>query len=317
MKTNKRKCIFIAGIAFAVSTTVIAEPPKAFLSVHDILSCWQKNYGALKSMKVSYCEKIISAEPPSADPNIIKTLLPWNHVERIEEGDSFRVRYSAAKEGFAKNDSVVEMSFDGVSQKVYFAAEKEGRVYAGLAKRGIGTTNVLKRYLLLHPYRTSATLKGEGPTFSKLVSMGISDPNFSVVVRSDLEQTSGQMCHVLELVSSMQSKDKVAIIWVAHEKGMLPLKFQELSNGAIVQETAIEQTDFAKTEAGGLWFPKKAFTVSNLPNSLGIVRWELSVSEFVPHVKTDQSMFRFDFPNGTHVLDRALGLDYIVGVEPY
>ena len=317
---TKRKCSLIIGVVFAFASTGTGQQPKSFLSVQDILSGWQANYGALKSMKVSYFEKIVSAEPPVSDPNIVKTLVKWIHVERVEEGKKFRARSSAAKEGFADIESVEETSFDGVYQRVYLPARKLGTIYVGVTKEGIGTFNLLKRYLLSEPYIERPSVESEDSVFSKTVRRGLSDPNFTISVRPVLEQVAGQVCHVLEVeyVRRDKNKEKATIIWVAHEKGMLPMKYQEFdSKGAITHEITVEQIDFAKTKDGGLWFPKKAFRVINLPTHIGVLKHEFDLLEFVPYIKVNTNTFRLDFPNGTHVFDTELGLNYIMGVKGY
>ena len=39
----------------------------------------------------------------------------------------------------------------------------------------------------------------------------------------------------------------------------------------------------------------------------------MAVTDFVPNVEVDEDTFRFDFPHGTHVTDRVLGVSYIIG----
>jgi hypothetical protein len=310
---TKRKCSLIVAATFAFATTGAGQPEKSFLSVQDILSAWQGNYGALKSMKVSYFEKIVSATPSPADPNIVRTFLKWNYVERVEQGSKFRVRYSATEEGFADIEGVGEMSFDGIHQRLYYPAQKEGSIYAGVAKEH---TNILKRYLLSEPYLERPRVESKDSIFSKTVSRGLTNPNLTISVRPVLEEISGQMCHVLELVKKGEKQIKADIIWVAHEKGMLPIKRQEFdSKGAITLEMEVEQIAFTKTKDGGLWYPKKAFRVINLPEYIGVVKYEFEVFNFVPNIMVDPNTFQLDFPNGTHVFDTESAVDYIAGVE--
>ena len=310
---TKRKCSLIVAAAFAFATTGAGQPPKSFLSVQDILSGWQSNYGALKSMKVSYFEKIVSATPSPADPNIVRTFLKWNYRVEVEQGSKFRMRYSAVEEGFANIKGVGETSFDGIHQRLYYPAEKEASIYAGVAKKH---TNLLKRYLLSEPYIERPGVESKDSVFSKAVSRGLTDPNLTISVRPALEEISGQMCHVLEIVKKGEKQNKMDIIWVAHEKGMLPIKRQQFnSKGAITLEMEVEQIAFAEAKDDGLWYPKKAFRVINLPEYIGVVKYEFEVFNFVPNIEVDPNTFQLDFPNGTHVFDTELAVDYIVGVE--
>ena len=319
MRNTKRKCSLIAAAVFVLASTGAGQEAKSFLSVQDILSGWQNNYGELKSMKVSYSEEIVSAEPSQRDPNITNNLVKWTYLEKVEEGKKFRVKSSAARvkpsvseQSFADINSIEEMTFDGIHQRRYFPAQKTGQIYAGLTYRDAGTDNRLKHYLLADPY--TPLVEGEDSVFSKTIKKGLTDPNLTISVRPVLEQISGQMCHVVKIFR----KDEITaadFIWVAHERGMLPMKFQESGLGRIVHEITVEQVDFAKTENGGLWFPKKAFEVWNLPESLGVIKYELNVLEFVPNIKVNPNTFQLDFPNGTQVGDTELGLSYTVGVK--
>jgi hypothetical protein len=312
---TKRKCSLIIATVFVLASTGAGQETKSFLSVQDILSGWQSNYGELKSMKVSYSEEIVSAEPSQRDPNITHRLAKWHYVERVEEGRKFRARTSITEKGFADINSIEESSFDGVHQRVYRPGLKQGLILVKGDKKGI-PSNLLKSYLLLEPFSTSLPSKdNEEPEFSRMISNGLTDPNLTISVRPVLEQISGQMCHVLEIVRKDKTEEKAAIIWVAHEKGMLPMKVQEFGGGTMPRERTVEQVDFAKTENGGLWFPKKASQVLNLPQSLGIIKYEFNVLEFVPDIKTDPNTFQLDFPNGTQVGDTELGLNYTVGVK--
>lgn len=300
-------------VTFALPAT--GQQPKAFLSPQKILERWQASYGKLASMRVSYCERIIRAVPPASDPNIIRTLVQWHHEEFTEDSGRFRVRNSTAEDGFSNLDSVVETSFDGIHQRVYLPGQKQGRIYAGVEKTVI---NHLKRYLLLDPRRTCSSPVDQTPTFSKIVSQGISEPNFAISVRPTLEGVSGQMCHVIEQVWNNKGTDSsvVAIVWVAHEKGMIPMKFQEFDgNGAITHEITVEQIAFAGTGDTGLWYPKKASLTINLPAYLGVIKYQFDVFSFVPNIQPPLDTFQLAFPPGTHVLDRELGLQYVVGVE--
>ena len=296
---------------------------KSFLSVQDILSGWQSNYGALKSMKVSYSEEVISAEPPINDPNMVNRMVKWVYVEKTEEGKKFRAKSAVAQakpltveKSLDDINSVEEMTFDGIHQRRYSSARKIGQIYAGPFLSNASTTNRLKNYMMLNRYNEQPGAENEEPVFSRIIKKGLSDPNLTLFIRPDLEQISGQSCHVIELFRKDTPKDKAAnIIWVAHEKGMLPMKFQEIFFGAILHEITIEQIDFAKTENGGLWYPKKAYEFWNRPQSLGVTKQEFNVLEFVPDIKTDPNTFYLTFSNGTQVTDTEVGINYTVGVK--
>jgi hypothetical protein len=316
--------MMIATIFVFVSTGV-AQEAKSFFSVQDILSGWQSNYGALKSMKVSYSEEVISAEPPMNDPNMVNRMVKWVYVEKTEEGRKFRAKSAVARvkpltaeKSFDDINSVEEMTFDGMHQGRYSPAGKKGQIFAGSLLRNASTINRFKVYLLSNPYLENSGVESEESVFSHTIKEGLYDPNYTISVRPYLEEVAGQMCHVLVLehIKKDKTKAKVAIIWVAHEKGMLPVKYQEFGTETrIAYEIAVEEVGFAETENGGLWYPKRAFNFWNIPETLGIIKQELNVLEFVPNIKTDANTFQITFPNGTQVTDTEVGINYTVGVK--
>ena len=90
------------------------------------------------------------------------------------------------------------------------------------------------------------------------------------------------------------------------------MKFQKLRNGELEEEIAIERIAVTDMDGNSVWYPQKAYrTISH--DEIGTIRNELTVTDFVPNVEVDEDTFRFDFPLGTHVSDRVLGLSYVVG----
>ena len=312
----------IVAIIFVFVSTGTAQETKSFLSVQDIFSGWQKNYGEMKSMEVSYTEEVVSAEPPRRDPNIINRMIRWVYVESfIEEGRKYRgksltarVKPSTAEKSFNDINSVEEVTYDGIHQRRYSPAEKTGQIFAGQFLRNASTINRFRSYLVSNPHIENSGIEGEESVFSHRIKQGLTDPNYTISVRPGLEKVAGQMCHVMEL-KFIKTNAIVAIIWVAHEKGMLLMRFQEFgSETRVAYEIAVEEIGFAGTENGGLWYPKKAYNFWNMPDTLGVIKQEFNVLKFVPNIKTDRNTFSLDFPNGTQVGDAELGTTYTVGV---
>ena len=289
------------------------EPQKAFLDVNTILETWQSNYGNIKSMQVSFTERILEKKPSASDPNILNNMSVLEHEDRVEEGNRFHIRYSTADDGFAKQENIFEAAFDGSTTREYFGKHKNGTIKSGPSTRR-GPT-ILKTYMLLD-FDITPKMGPFGPRIEK------QDPNalprfreifrrasirgYTVTVRPELETVAGKLCHVIEIAKGDMLIDK---LWVAHECGMLPLKYEQHNfdniNGIEVEQVA---------ESNGIWYPVKAYrVVDNEP--IGRVKFELIVHSFVPNVKVDDNTFRLDFSNGTRVDDQVLGADYVVGVK--
>jgi hypothetical protein len=309
MKT-KRKFSLIITMMFIFTFSSSGQETKSFLSIQDILSTWQS--------KVAYSEKIINAEPSKSDPNITQSLVKFVYVETIEEGRKFISRLTPSEKGFADINSVEEIMFDGIHQKRYIHEINQGQIFAGLIHKSAGTNNRIKRYFLSEPYIDNPGIESGEPVFARTIKDALTDPNLTISVRPELEEISGQMCHVLDIEYFKNDKTKVkaSTIWVAHEKGMLPMKLQIFGpEGGIYHERTVDKIDFAGIENRGLWYPKKAYELFNEPQSIGVITYEFNVFEFVPNIKTYPNTFRLDFPNGTQVNNAELGISYTVGVK--
>jgi hypothetical protein len=307
--------MFITVFALTICATAgeVKEPQKAFLDVNTILETWQSNYGNIKSIKVSYTERILEKEPSASDPNILNNLAILMHVDRVEEGNRYYIRYSAADDGFAKQDNITEEAFDNSTTREYEGRRKVGTIKSGPSIRQ-GPT-ILKVYMLLD-FDITPKMGPFGPRLEK------QDPNalprfkeifrrasikgYTVTVRPELEAVAGKLCHVIEIAKGDMLIDK---LWVAHECGMLPLKYEQHNfkniNGIEVEQVA---------ESNGIWYPVKSYRVVD-KEPIGRVKFELIVHSFVPNVNVDDNTFRFDFPNGTRVVDEVKDIYYVVGDE--
>ena len=302
--------VFVVGVCEMGNAS---DSPKSFLDAPAILEAWQRNYGSIKSMQVSYTERVLDANAPSTDPNRLGTLTMVMHVQKVEEGKRYHIRYSKAKDGFTNPKNLMEHAFDGIITREYVAMHELGTIDPGLLDRFVNTMNHQKMYMLLTPIQSKAYQEEfpDGiPMFSQILRSGIS--RSVAIIRSDLEPVAGELCHVVEIM--YKSPNFGYKIWVAHNRGMLPLKYQRYDNNKVTLEIEVEQIAKAETDGGDIWYPVKAYRTKDKKNR-GRIKWELITHAFVPNVKVDENTFRFDFPSGTHVVDRVLGLEYVVGVK--
>lgn len=321
MNQIRRPALFAAIFITVFPFTICAigggaEPQKAFLDVNTILETWQQNYGNIKSMQVSYTERVLEKKSPASDPNFLDThLVMLMRLERVEEGNRYHARYSLAQDGFAKPENILEYAFDGSKTRSYIGMRRAGTIQSGQTANGIEVKNILKEYMLLDidmtPKENASGIyweqqdPNELPRFREIFRWA-SIKKFTVTVRPELETVAGKLCHVIEITKGDILLDK---LWVAHECGMLPLKYQEYINGRL---NGIEVEQVA--ESNGIWYPVKAYRIQDT-EPLGYIKYELTVHSFVPNVKTDDNTFRLDFSNGTRVHDKELGVDYVAGVK--
>ena len=76
-------------------------------------------------------------------------------------------------------------------------------------------------------------------------------------------------------------------------------------------EMEVEKIAEAKMDGMSIWYPEKSYETA-LAEELGTIKYELTVTEFVPNIDVNDSTFKIDFPPGTDVFDRVSGLSYVI-----
>ena len=287
------------------------RPQQSFLSADDILNGWESNYAQIDSMKVICSDIIVSFEASQENPQALDNLVRYQYVDRIEKGKRYHIRHSMAENGFADENNLLEYSFDGEITREYWGVNKYGFVNPGLTGKDVETLNPLNTYMRMTRRYIPGTQEKypDGmPWFSLIMSSG----NTKKIVLAELETVAQEPCHVVKIVKNDPSEALDFKIWVAHEKGMLPVKYQYYQEGKMVSETQYDKIAKAKTEYGDIWYPLKARRTVN--NNDGIIKYELTTELFVPYVEVDENSFRFDFPDGTKVVDYVAQMMYTVGV---
>ncbi len=315
------RSMFVCYIAVFASVfsliTSATEFPKAFMDASAVLEAWEINYAHLKSMQVSYTERVLDAKPPATNLHRLDKIVMNQHVERVEESKSkrYRIRYSKAEDGFAKQENIREHAFDGKITTEYFSGEKVGTIEPGLLGTSTEKKNHLKKYMLLDPQVSSTKYLEEFPNGAPkfVLNLRYALSNSAASVRPNLEQVAGQLCHVVDIIYKSERINSKYHIWFAHDKSFLPLRYQNYREGRLVEEIEVKQIALAETDTGSIWYPKKAHRTIDR-ESFGTVKYGLTTHAFVPNVKVDKDTLRINFSNGTRVYDKVLGLQYIVGV---
>ena len=298
------------------------DSAKSLLDAEAILAGWERSYAGIRTMRVSYCTRLVDYQPPARNPNEPPPV-KYMHVERVEQGNRFHLRYSTAEDGFDRPESLMEHAFDGKITREYWGSTKHGSIVAGLIGRNTETMNDLKVYMLLRrrlvgSRNASGTYLIEDPNskpdLSRTLSYAI--PRSMISVLPKLEYVGSQLCHVIEV--TVPGKDHKGIprqikqlFWIAHDKGMCLMKYQWYWDNRFDREIKVEQIAMAKMDGTDVWYPKKAYRTI-FSDEFGTTKYELTVTEFIPNVEVDEKTFRFDFPKGTDVFDRVRG---IAGVD--
>jgi hypothetical protein len=128
-------------------------------------------------------------------------------------------------------------------------------------------------------------------------------------VRPQLEQVSGQWCHV---VDAPYSRKPWATVWMAVDKSGLPMKYEKHEGiKDYSRSLLVTQIGSVETDAGKIWFPKQA--IREITDGDGYRQYQFNVEFLKVNIETTPDMFKVSFPPGTAVLDRVAGIYYTTG----
>ncbi len=296
-------------------------PQKSFLTAEEILDDWLNTYGKIVTMKVAYNTLLIEHKPPannSEEPTPIP--VKHNHVERIEAGKRYHIRYSLAPDGLNNNEWLVEYAFNGETTQSYHGHSNGGSIMAGQRGGSEETENALAGYMFLQNRNAPSYLKDEYPNGMPelLLWFKMGMLRGEVTVRPYMESIAGNLCHIVEIEYPEKKTGPARyknVFWMAHNKGMCLMKYQWLDNNrqdTYKLESEIEIKVLAVTSIDGvdIWYPIKACG-TGWDDQIGTIRKELTVTEFIPNIKVDEDTFNIDFPPGTEVFDKTRNITYI------
>jgi hypothetical protein len=279
----------------------------AFLSLDNLREGWESTYGSIGSMKVTYCQRLIDFRPSPGEPNA-PAPVRLMHVRRLEQGPRYYLTQSRSEQGFSRREDLLSYAFDGERSTSYVGARRDGEIRLGLQDAAAPLTNHLKQYLLLDGMRFR-NRDEDIPVFRHYSSQK------NARVLPDLETVAGVPCHVIEIEGT---KGNVKI-WIAHEKGFLPLQFERTvgdpEHGYIFERRSVQALARAETDTGAFWYPAKARRFLRDHTGQESTN-EITVSAFVPNVPVTKEDFRIAFPSGTRMIDNIAGMLYRVGVAP-
>jgi hypothetical protein len=256
--------------------------------------------------------------------------------ERIQDGRKFLVRTSLSPQGLDNDANYTTASFDGSIGKTYYENSNQsstvrgfGSIYRGLPDWGYSRLNKFELFLGTAPdpdllsksaYRKEPQWKGK---LEQQYPLGIPiflDEYYNalkaewVIVHPNLESVAGEPCHVLEL----DPGGYIEKFWLAHDKGMLPMKTMYLRSQDYVKQKIItrkvKEIASIETETGTLWYPR-VITEERIQKPNYSYTIEVTIDEFVPNFKASAETFSYEFPNGTLVYDKNKDLRYYVGEE--
>jgi len=292
MKTKLTISAIIFVLLVGVST--------AATSPDDVLKLWKQNYGNFDSvpLEISCTDRLIEASS-IIDPNYAENKPYLIKIHRIQQGDKL-----FATEIIQRNPSeepfTTETSYDGISERLYRPSLKEGIIFSGRSKSGRGA-NLVKNYLLAYP----------SYPIEEMFSEAEQDPNCSLFV-CEPKTLNGVACEGFKLLKVGWTTPKVEL-WVAPDKGMLPILFKRYDYWTGDLMLKIEVLEIAQSK--GLWYPKKAKLSFNQARGVKKFVIETVVDKFVLNPEIDPNIFKLEFPPGTRVVDVRIKESYEVGLD--
>ncbi len=303
------------------------RPPdsqRAFLDAQTLHDRWAANYTHIRSVKFRVTERILSASGPGTE-----RMVPVSHWAAIRDGARFYGRHVPGAEDFTQGGPIVAESFDGSIAKIYRLWRNEGEIHQGSAGQAMRSYNPIEVCMLAARTKLEMArrMRRDQRVINKLVEeFPEGCPELTVTFRiaqeegwlrvlPQLEEVAGKMCHVLEMSGSERSPRRQCWCWLAHDCGMLPLRYVEKVSDNYARILQVQEVGRIETEAGTVWYPVVA--AWDVMNPSGrTFKQELRVSEYVPHIKVPPDTCDIQFPPGTKVIDTVANVVYTQGVAP-
>jgi hypothetical protein len=269
----------------------------------EVLAGWKQNYASLDSMEIALTERYVKAHS-DRDPNFAKKFPSSLKQNWIQKANKFNSSLLVYKEAVEEPITITKASYDGIEQRVYRQREKKGIIIPGKPKGRGGPGHEVtsfSNYILVGAWDTLSPIE-------KMFNRAKQDPNYHLSTL-DANTINGVACEGFRL-SRIGETVAVSELWVAVDKGMLPIRYSKFDLQGNVTEL-IEALEVA--DSNGFWYPKRA---QKGVKSGGIeIKCEMVVNKFVLYPVVDPNIFKLDFPMGTTVLDTGIKERYKIGLE--
>jgi hypothetical protein len=304
LRTVMYAAIIIAALPLHARSQEPPQSSRAFLSIDEIMAAWDVGYGSIKTMKVEFSEAVTGI---ARDSNGNDTVLN-SKVEMLQDGKKFWINYVSTCQELPRLGSNIECAFNGSTTQFCDRQHSMGHIEKGIDARGYERRNSLQRYMWLSRYYHDPDYPNGETHFGHWVRVyraeSLQNDYVKVFVRPTLEAVAGELCHVVEIARGRNGMR----FWVAHAKGMLPMKYEKVVAHKVKVRFEVLKTAKTATDIGEVWYPSVVRAVNeNLLRGSRQVS-ECTVQEFKTHLDIAEDAFRISFPDGVRVYDRALGL---------
>jgi hypothetical protein len=316
MNSRALRFSFILFVLFLDQLSISADAGTAFLDRSAIVRSWESNYYyQIKNAEIVYSRHLVKENYADIDTDKLPIKVDFNAVvrdyyeARISDYNSnkFYAETATSMEGFEDRNSRLMYAFDGKNTTSYVPTDNLGVIRPGLLGRGVEGEDNIKPLMLLTTLKIKALADKypDGiPKFSRIFDRS------RVKVGDSIEVVSGQPCHVMELdINEPGHSTFRHKVWVAHNKGMLPMKYEEFINGQLREKIEVEEIDSVETDTGTIWFPTIAYRTLQ-GKIFGLTTCKFVTKSYKPNITVNEGTFRVTFPPGARIIDKVQNLEY-------
>ena len=308
-------------IVVSIWTNKSVSQDRPFLDSASIVKSWEANYyRKLKNVDITYSEHLLATNlsedtrgiPPELDPGRFTKDF---YVARISDYHSKRyyVETATSKDSFVDHGKRLRNAFDGEITTTYDPSVGLGCIRPGLLGSMYENIEDIKPIMLLTTFpSTDVDQYPEGkPKLTYLFGRR------ETQVLPKIENVAGQPCHILktEVTPSGSEQRFEYTVWIAHDKDMLPMKYEETINGELQESMEVEEIGVAETDVGAVWYPKSARRITSIPKPRGQITYRYLVDAFKPNIEVTKEAFTVKFPSGIRVIDKVRGIEYDTGAQ--
>ncbi|HUU19643.1 MAG TPA: hypothetical protein VMW72_21010 [Sedimentisphaerales bacterium] len=305
-KNTKFPPNFVMAMCFLISISSLAAEPSrpAHLSAEELLDLYESTYSKIHNWHVLYTNML---EETKGDSPELQSYVRFDTTETIEEEacEKYYVRWTNDPNGFDP-ERVVEKAFDGSATtryQQYGPYYKTGEITPGSSVLAGEQMCMLWSYMLLN--RRQPHKHPDEP----LIRSYFSDKSR---VRPQLEQVSGEWCHVVDSFSPGKSKP-YDTVWFAADRGGLPMKFERRNRPGYTRRIIVTKVGSVETDTGKIWYPEQATKEVNDRDGYRLYRFK--VQSLKVNIETNPETFKVSFPTGTNVIDKVAGIYYTTGAS--
>lgn len=285
------------------------DSKEAFLGVETMLAGWRGGFAFDESFRIRFTTKIDEINQLA---EIEGEWVREKHVELIQDHERIYERMAFSHSRFEHIETCTLRSFDGSISRFFLPGRGGGQgiIQPGLLKSyGESGRSNCKQYLWFPEMKLLVNSEDEHHQgLSRLEEYLL---NEHASVDPVLEMVVGEMCHVVR-IKDPQYPSEERVLWIAHQKGMYPVRYRQYQGGKLKNEIEVEALEKIGSNTGDIWYPSKIRRFCYVEGFVHLTE-RMEVAYYESDIVADDSIFQFQFPQGARVRDLIVGGEYTIG----